>query len=103
LNYGDIVKTIFLGFVGLAFFLMFVWAVWKGEFIFHGGYIRGKVARAIGIIGLVGMAAGLYLIVSFWAFKTTSRLALFAGLLCGLSLVILLAVRFLSIFIRHSK
>lgn len=101
MNYGDIVKTIFLGFVGLAFFWMFVRAIWKGEYAFHTGYIRGKVARAIGIIGLAGMAAGLYLIVSFWAFKTTPPLASFAVLLCGLSFVTLLAVRFLSIFIWH--
>jgi hypothetical protein len=60
LNYSEIVQKICWGLFGLAvfigFLLMFAGAVWKGEFIFHGGHIRGKLARAI---GLIGMAASI--------------------------------------------
>ena len=82
---------------------MFIWAVWKGNFIFHGGRIRGRLARVIGVIGLAGMAAGTYLMVSLFVFKTPPPFASFAGFLLGLLLVTLLVVRFLSMFMWHSK
>ncbi len=83
--------------------MMFTWGAWKGDFIFHGGRIRGKLARAIGIFGLLGMMAGTYLAGSIFIFKTTPPLAQFAGLLFGLTLVMVFVVRFLSIFMWHQK
>ncbi len=87
----------------IAFLVMFVWAVWKGDFIFHYGRIRGKLARGIGVIGLVGMAAGTYLVVSHFVFGITPPFAPVAGFLLGLLIVMLLVVRFLALFMRHEK
>jgi len=104
---NDIAQNICLGLFGvtvyIGFLVMFIWAVWKNDFIFHGGRIRGKLARVIGIIGLIGMTAGTYLLVSIFIFKTTPPFAPFAGLLFGLTLVMVLVMRFLSIFMWHQK
>ena len=89
--------------VYLIFFIMFGWAVLKGDFIFHSGRIRGGLARAIGVIGLVGITAGAYLAVSFLVFDTEPPFASTASFLCGLLFVVLLVVRFLSLFLWHSK
>ena len=104
---NEITQNICLGLFGVAvyigFLVMFTWGAWKGDFIFHGGRIRGKLARIIGIIGLIGMTAGTYLLVSIFIFKTTPPLASFAGLLFGLTVVMVLVVRFLSVFMWHQK
>ncbi len=107
MNNNEIIPKICTGLFGTAlyigFLVMFIWATWKGDFIFHGGRIRGKLARIIGIVGLIGMAAGTYLVVSLFVFKITPPLASIASLLLGLLFVMLLVVRFLSIFKWHSK
>jgi hypothetical protein len=100
MNSNEIIKYICGGLFGTAlyagFLLMFIWAVWKGDFIFHNGRIRGKLARVIGIIGLIGMAAGTYLTVSLFVFDTTPPFAAIAGFLLGLLIVTLLVARFLA-------
>ena len=82
---------------------MFIRAVWKSDFTFRFGKIRGKLARVIGVMGLLGMAAGTYLAVSLFVFDTTPPFASFAGILLGALLVMLLVVRFLSLFLWHSN
>ena len=89
--------------VYVGFLLMFIWATWKSDFIFHYGRIRGRLARVIGIIGLIGMAAGTYLAVSLLVFDTTPPFAPVAGFLFGLLIVMLLVVRFLALFMWHEK
>jgi len=107
MNNSEIIKTICGGLFGLAvfiaFLLMFGWAAWKGDFIFRFGRIRGRLARIIGVIGLLGMAAGAYLVIGFYVFHTTPPFVSVAGFLFGLLLVMLLVVRFLSLFFWHSK
>ncbi len=104
---NEIAQNFCLGLFGVAvyigFLVMFTWATWKGDFIFHGGRIRGKLARVIGIFGLIGMTAGSYLLVSIFIFKTKPPFAPLAGLLLGLTFVMVLVVRFLSIFMWHQK
>ncbi len=104
---NEVTQNVCLGLFGVSvyigFLVMFTWAAWKGDFIFHGGRVHGKLARVIGIIGLIGMMAGTYLLVSLFIFKTTPPLASFAGLLFGLSFVMVLVVRFLSVFMWHQK
>ncbi len=89
--------------VYIGFLIMFVWAVWKGDFIFHYGRIRGKLARVIGAIGLLGMAAGAYLFVGNAVFDTNPPLASIAWFLVGLLIVMLFVVRFLALFMWHEK
>ena len=87
----------------VAFLLMFGWAAWKSDFIFHYGRIRGRLARVIGVIGLIGMAAGTYLMVSLFIFDRTPPFATIAGALVGLLLVMLFVVRVLALFMWHEK
>ena len=107
MNNDEIIKYICGGLFGAAlyvgFLLMFIWAAWKGDFIFHYGRIRGKLARVIGVIGLIGMAAGTYLMVSLFVFDTTPPFAAIAGVLLGLAMIMLLVVRFLALFMWHEK
>ena len=104
---SEITKNICGGLVGILVYFIFLfwfgWTTWNSDFIFHGGRIRGKLARAIGIIGLVGMAAGTYLMISLFIFKTTPPLASLAGFLLGLFFVTMVVVRVLSIFMWHKK
>ncbi len=104
---NEIIKYICGGLFGTAlyvgFLLMFIWAAWKGVFIFHYGRIRGRLARVIGVIGLIGMAAGTYLTVSLLVFDTTPPFAGIASFLLGLLIVMLLVVRFLALFMWHEK
>jgi hypothetical protein len=101
----EIIQNICLGLFGAAvligFLMMFILGIWKSDFGFHGGRIRGKLARLVGVIGLVGIAAGTYLSVSLFLFDTTPPLATVAGLLVLLLIITLLMVRFLAIFMRH--
>ena len=107
MNNSEMTQTICGGLVGLliyvAFFLMFGWAMLKGELIFHGGRIRGKLARVIGVIGLLGITAGAYLAISIFVFNTQPPFAWVAGILFGLFIIVALGVRFLSVFFWHSN
>jgi hypothetical protein len=108
MNISEIIQTIcgvlFGLLVFIAFLLMFSWAVLKGEFIFSSGKIRGKLARIIGVIGLLGMIAGIYLAVSILVFHIEQPpLASIANFFFVLLIVVLLAVRFLSLFFWRSK
>jgi len=87
----------------IGFLVMFIYAVWKGDYIFHYGRVRGKTARAIGVIGLVGMAAGTYLLIGYAFFHTNPPFSSIAWLFFGLLLVVLFFVRFLSLFMWHDK
>jgi hypothetical protein len=93
---------IFALIVFIAFFLMFGWAVLKGDLIFHGGRIRGRAARVIGVIGLLGIVAGAYLAISVLVFDVQPPFASLSGLLFGLFVVVTLAVRILLVFFWHS-
>ena len=99
--------AIFGGLVGLllyiAFFLMFGRAILKSDLIFHGGRIRGRLARIIGVIGLLGITAGAYLGINVLVFKIEPPFASVALVLFGLFIVVALAVRLLSIFFWHSN
>ena len=104
MNNGNVICGGLIGSLAyIGFLVMFTWAVWKGEFIFHYGRIRGKFARVVGIIGLIGMAAGTYLMVSIFVFDKTPPFASIAGFLVGLLIVMLLVVRFLALFMWHEK
>jgi len=107
MNNPQIIQTICGALFGLlvfsAFSLMFGRAVWKGDLIFHGGRIRGKLARILGVIGLLGIISGAYLAVSNLVFNTQPPFASIASLLFILFVVVLLGVRFLSIFFWHSE
>jgi hypothetical protein len=107
LNYKVNIQNIFTGLICLSsyigFLSMFIWAIWKKDYLFHGGRIRGRLARAIGVIGLIGLAAGTYLLVSLYIFQTIPPFASLAGLLVGLLIVTVLVVKFLSIFMGRSK
>ena len=94
---------LFGGLAYIGFLAMFGWAAWKGDYIFHYGRIRGKLARAIGIVGLSGMAAGTYLAVSILVFDTTPPFAGVAWGLVGLLFAMLFIVRFLALFMWHEK
>jgi hypothetical protein len=107
MNNNEIIQNICGGLFGTAlyvgFLLMFIWAAWRGDFIFHYGRIRGKLARVIGVIGLIGMAAGTYLMASLFIFDTIPPFAAVAGFLLGLLFVMLFVIRFLALFMWHEK
>ena len=107
MNNDKIIQTICGGLFGLlifvAFFLMFGWATLKGDLIFSGGRIRGRLARVLGVIGLLGITAGAYLAISVLVFNTQPPFTSVASFLFGLFIVVFLGVRFLSIFFWHSK
>ena len=104
---SDMTQTICGGLISvlfyIVFFLMFGWATWNGDLIFHGGRIRGRLARVIGVIGLLGITAGAYLGISFFVFNLEPPFAGVASFLFGLFVIVVLVVRFLSIFFWRSK
>jgi hypothetical protein len=104
---SEIAKTLCMGLWGLivfvGFLLMFLWAVWKGEFIFSSGKIRGTFARIIGVIGLMGLTAAAYWVIGSWALESNLPFTRLAGFVAALLVVFLLVIRFLSLFFWHSK
>ena len=102
---NEIIYNICFGLFGvvlyIGFLLMFIRATWKGDFIFHGGRIRGKLAKIIGGFGLIGMAAGTYLLIGHVFFDTQPPFASTAWFLVGLMLVILFIVKTLALFMWH--
>ena len=95
---NEIIRIIFGTLFGVllyvGFIMMFVRAAWKGDFVFRYGRIRGKLAKIIGWVGMLGMVAGTYLAVSIFVFDTTPPLAIIAGFLVGLLFLTLLLVKF---------
>ncbi len=89
--------------VFIGFLVMFGWAAFKGELIFNSGRIRGKPARVIGVIGLLGTTAGVYLAISLLVFHTEPPFESVTGFFVLLTFAIMLVLRFLSIFFWHSK
>jgi hypothetical protein len=102
MNNGEIIQTISGGLIVLlvfiAFFFMFGWAALKGDLIFRDGRIRGRLARVIGVIGLLGVTAGAYLAIGVLVFDTQPPFASLAGFLFVLFFVVALGMRFLTIF-----
>lgn len=107
MNNNEIIGHVFGGLLGtiiyVAFMIVFIRAAWKGDLILRFGRIRGKLARVIGVIGLIGMAAGTYLIGSLKIFDKTPPFATIAGLLLLLLFVTLFVVNLLSLFMWHEK
>lgn len=107
MNNSQILQSICGGIIGLLVFimfgLMFGWAVAKGDFIFHYGRIRGKLARLIGVIGLLGITAGAYLAISYLVFDTQPPFVSLASFLFGIFFIVMIVVRFLSLFFWRSK
>ncbi len=95
------------GLVGALVYFMFLfwfgWAAWKGVFPTQFSIIRGNAARAIGIMGVIGTTAGAYLAVSLLVFNTNPPYKSVAGFLFGLPFIVLLILRFLSLFMWHEK
>lgn len=94
---------LFVVVVFITFLVLFGWAVLKGDLIFHGGRIHGRVARVIGVIGLLGIIAGAYLAISVLVLGIQPTFAPLASLLLGFFVVVIVAVRFLSVFFWHSN
>jgi len=103
----EVAAYICSGLVGALVYFMFLfwfsWAAWKGVFLTQFSTIRGNLARAIGIIGVLGTTAGAYLAVSLLVFNTNPPFKSVAGFLFGLLFIVLLIVRFLSLFMWHEK
>ena len=89
--------------VYVGFFFMYFRAITKHELLFHGGIIRGRLARVLGVIGLSGITAGAYLAISteILHLQEPPGFPLAVGLFI-LFVVMGLTTRFLSIFFWHS-
>jgi hypothetical protein len=99
---SEIIIPVCGGLIGLVvfsgLFLMFGWATLKRDLFFHGGRIQGKMARLIGVIGLLGLTANAYIGIYILAFKTQPPFALAAIFLSILFIVVVLGMRIFSIF-----
>ncbi len=102
---SDKILTTCSGLLGFLVFLLllfwFGWSTWKSDFNFQYGRVQGKLARAIGIIGILGTISGGYLVVSLLISYKNPFLATVTGLLFGIFIVVLFLVRFFSFFMRH--
>lgn len=96
---GSLISIVFF----IVFFIMYFRAITKNELIFRGGVIRGKLARVLGVIGLLGISAGAYLATGYLVFNTEPPGVMVAAFLFGMFVIMALSVRFLSIFFWHSK
>ncbi|HJR78598.1 MAG TPA: hypothetical protein VJ821_00915 [Anaerolineales bacterium] len=107
MNSTEIIPTICGSLFGTLIYVLFFWmffrAIVKNELVFHGGTIRGSLARIIGVIGIVGIQAGAYLVISLLIFDTEPPGMPVAAFLFGLFCVVMIGVRFLSIFFWHTK
>jgi hypothetical protein len=99
---SEIIIPLCGGLIGLmvftGFFLIFGWATLKRDLYFHGGRIQGKMARVIGVIGLLGLTASAYLGIYILLFKTQPPFAMAAIFLSILFIVVVLGMRLFSIF-----
>ena len=99
---NQIVGYLIVGILGLFFYLLFFFtfhkAIFKEELVFRGGIIRGRLARILGIIGMLGIIAATYLGISIAVFHFEppgKPVAMFLLLVFAAMMIIL---RFLSIF-----
>ena len=103
----EIIKTIcfvIFGFiVWSALLYMYIRAIINKELLFRGGVIRGVFAQIIGIIGVVGITAGVYLGFCLFVLNIKPPGIYFALSLIGLFFITAFGVRFLSIFLKRSK
>lgn len=103
----EIIKTICSGLFGFIVWLvllyMYIRAIINKQLLFHGGVIRGVLARIIGIIGVVGITAGAYLGCCLFILNIKPPGIYFALSLIVLFFITAFVLRFLSIFLKRSK
>jgi hypothetical protein len=102
MNNSQLAGKLVVGILGLLFyalcFSLFHRAIFREEFIFRGGIIRGSLVRILGIIGMLGITAGAYLGISFAVFHVEPPgmpVAMFLLIFFGFMMI---SLKFLSIF-----
>ncbi len=95
-----VIQSVCVGLLGAALYLRLLWmfgeAAWRGVFSFRLGEIHDKPARAIGVIGLLGLAAFAYLGVGIFL-NQQPPLWPVAGFFLALAVFMVLALSILGI------
>ena len=77
---------------------MFFRAIFKNELIFRGRRIRGRLAQILGVIGMLGITAGGYLVIGLKVFHTEPPFIPVAVILFALFVFMSFVLRLWSIF-----
>jgi hypothetical protein len=91
----EVIQSVCAGLLGGALYLRVLWmfgeAAFRGVFSYRLGEIRGKPARAIGVVGLLGMVSFAYLGVGVYLDRQPPLWPL-AGFFLALAVLMVLAV-----------